>query len=146
MRKSNYCGKCGALKQIRADGSSRCRGCVTNWNRQYYHRSAKRRNLQRSLYIKRTYGVSVAYLEELLAFQNERCAICGRHWTACATARHYEYETMFLQHLYVDHDHETGKVRGLLCNKCNSAIAFLGENLALLDPLEGYLRKHKRVD
>lgn len=42
--------------------------------------------------------------------------------------------------LSIDHDHETGKVRGLLCNNCNRAIGLLGDSVStLLDAVE-YLR------
>ena len=45
--------------------------------------------------------------ERLLSLQDECCAICGRHWTDCAAAKRTRYERIFLQHLYVDQDHDT---------------------------------------
>ena len=47
--------------------------------------------------------------------------LCGR----CKRVRH---EVTFLQYLYVDHDHRTGRVRGLLCNACNTAIGLFEES------------------
>lgn len=99
----------------------------------------------RDQYYQRTYGVGIATLESLLAFQQGRCAICHKHWKECAAPKASGYETVFVQHLYVDHDHETGKVRGLLCNNCNAAIAFLNDETKLLDSAKAYLLKHKRV-
>jgi len=96
-------------------------------------------------YYRRTYGVTMADLEQLLLLQQERCAICKRHWKSCALAKHSRYEIVFLQHLYVDHDHTSGKVRGLLCNNCNSAIAMLNEDPARIESAKQYLRKHKRT-
>jgi hypothetical protein len=46
----------------------------------------------------------------MLARQNEQCAICHRQ---CGTGRR----------LAVDHDHQTGRIRGLLCFRCNTALA-----------------------
>lgn len=79
------------------------------------------------------------YLEELLAKQNERCAICMLHWRECTPSKHSKYDMVFLQYLYVDHCHITGCVRGLLCNKCNTAIAMLDENLERFDAAKRYL-------
>lgn len=53
---------------------------------------------------------------ELLEKQNYSCAICGKHQDNCS------------RQLSADHCHSTGKVRGLLCFDCNSAIGRLGDN------------------
>jgi len=100
----------------------------------------------RNQYYERTYGIGISGLESLLAAQQDRCAICRKHWKECAAPKASRYETVFVQHLYVDHDHDTGKVRGLLCNNCNAAIAFLNEDLELLDSAKAYLQEHKRAD
>jgi len=55
-------------------------------------------------------GVSEPQYSALLERQGSRCAICGKH---CATGRR----------LAVDHDHHTGRVRGLLCFRCNTSLA-----------------------
>lgn len=88
----------------------------------------------------------MSQLEQLLLLQRECCAICHRHWTICAVAKHSRYEIIFLQHLYVDHDHSTGKVRGLLCNNCNTAIALLNEDPDRMESAKEYVRKHKRIE
>lgn len=64
--------------------------------------------------LRREYGLSLEKYDELLSQQGGRCAIC-KHPPSGRT-------------LSVDHDHSTGKVRGLLCNQCNSALGFFNDN------------------
>lgn len=82
-------------------------------------------------------------IDLLFSEQNESCAICRKHWRACEKSKHSRYDAVFLQYLYVDHCHQTGKVRGLLCNKCNSAIAMLDECLERFDAAKSYLLRHR---
>ncbi len=72
------------------------------------------------------YGLSNADYEKLLQLQHYRCGICGIHQKEV-------YHT-----LAVDHDHSTGKVRGLLCTTCNVRLGVL-ENKAFAMVAEVYL-------
>ena len=63
----------------------------------------------------RTYGISVEDVDAMLASQHGVCAICQ---TAPA--------------IHVDHDHQTDKVRGLLCFRCNAALGQLGDDPLVL--------------
>jgi Recombination endonuclease VII len=72
------------------------------------------------------YKLDPALLEEMLAKQSYRCAIC----------RNGSSDT-----LLVNHDHETKRVRGLLCNSCNSGIDFFNDDIALLRKAVVYLRQ-----
>lgn len=72
------------------------------------------------------YGLSNADYEKLLQLQHFRCGICGIHQTEV-------YHT-----LAVDHDHKTGKVRGLLCTTCNVRLGVL-ENRSFAMVAEVYL-------
>jgi hypothetical protein len=58
-----------------------------------------------------TYGISRVDFLEMLAIQNNRCAICG-----------YTSETHGALFPVVDHCHKTGKIRGLLCMNCNQGL------------------------
>lgn len=83
----------------------------------------------------------MAYLQEMLKRQAGRCAICSRIWKNCVTAKRVRHEERFLQYLYVDHDHKTGDVRGLLCNACNTAIGLFEEDLARIAAAAAYLNR-----
>lgn len=71
--------------------------------------------------LRRRYGLTLEQHDAMLAAQNGVCAIC------CRPEEHKKYTR-----LSVDHDHDTGKVRGLLCRRCNSMLANSGDDPALL--------------
>jgi hypothetical protein len=77
------------------------------------------------------YGITAADYAALLLAQGGVCAICHQPAKGgrTSTAR-----------LHVDHDHGSGKVRGLLCNKCNLAIGHLSDQ-GLLQAAADYLRR-----
>lgn len=67
--------------------------------------------------------------DKLFEEQKGRCAICGKHQIAEK------------RKLSIDHNHETGKVRGLLCNKCNYTLGIIeGEGLNYYVKLINYLK------
>ena len=71
------------------------------------------------------YGLTLESFDELLASQGGGCLLCLRTD----------------QHLHVDHDHQTGEVRGLLCTHCNAQIVGRIERVdGMLDRLNNYLR------
>jgi hypothetical protein len=74
---------------------------------------------------KRLYGLTTEEFQDLMVKQLSCCAICG-----------------LKKKLYVDHCHETGQIRGLLCHHCNLTIGF-GENSDNLQKAIDYLKKHK---
>lgn len=47
--------------------------------------------------------------------------------------------------LHIDHDHKTGKTRGILCNDCNSILGLLQEDVGLMDKAMEYLNVHKNM-
>lgn len=82
--------------------------------------------------IGRLYGLSKDRFEEIRAAQHGVCAICNRPETR-------RTRTTTASDLCVDHDHSTGKVRGLLCVKCNAAIGHLNDDPVLARSLAAYL-------
>jgi hypothetical protein len=139
------CGKCGSPKIILKSGASRCLVCHNRRGREYYRNSSVRRRKQRESYLLRKYGLSMESLHELLVRQEGRCAVCSKRWQSCAAAKAVRHEVVFLQYVYVDHDHRTGEVRGLLCNACNTALGLLEEDCARLSAALIYLGRSRRA-
>jgi hypothetical protein len=96
------------------------------------HRNYYRSNpiIQRSASLKSTYGITHEEYEKLFASQGNKCAICGTE--QCPTGRF----------MCVDHDHTSGKVRGILCSKCNHGIGLLRDNVETLKNAIDYLRRY----
>lgn len=84
------------------------------------------------------YGISPEEYWELYDKQNGVCAICGNP----ETRTHKGVEA----HLCVDHDHVTGKVRGLLCGPCNTGLGQFRDNSAYLASAIDYLAKSQNHD
>lgn len=84
--------------------------------------------------LKCKYGMSEASYEALLVSQGGRCKICrsdrpegGRWWR-----------------FVVDHDHQTGKVRGLLCPRCNRMLGFAKDDCTILTQAVLYLLESRK--
>mgnify|MGYP001605667530 CR=1 FL=1 len=90
-------------------------------------------------HLQRSYSISPADWELLYLAQDGVCAICGQSETKMNN------KSGQLQRLCVDHDHITRKHRGLLCNRCNTTIGKVNEDLSLLEKMVMYLRHWRTV-
>jgi hypothetical protein len=79
------------------------------------------------------YNVSLEYIEELKQKQECKCAICGIH------EDDIEHKAFKHNPLVIDHDHESGAVRGLLCSGCNSLLGHAKDNPQVLIQAVAYL-------
>ena len=107
------------------DGKTR-RSCITCRDRVSQERS-------RDNHLRRLYGFSEAEYNEMYLRQNGTCAICCK--VPEVTGKN--------SRLHVDHNHRTGKVRGLLCYGCNIAMGFIGEDPEKLMKILDYLNFHE---
>lgn len=83
--------------------------------------------------IKRLYGLSAVEYYTMAILQQHRCACCRSEAPEGADA---------LRWMVVDHDHETGQVRGLLCGSCNLMLGHAGDSPIRLRSGAKYLIRH----
>jgi hypothetical protein len=140
------CNVCQKLKPIvefqkekaaKSGYRNRCKSCVNKkaaeWRKGFenkYKLSYTQYNRGKGLdtYYRRVYGITEKEYNSFLIVQNNVCAVCGK-------------KNMGDRRLSVDHDHRTGKIRGLLCVKCNSVLGMVDDDILLLTNMIGYLRK-----
>lgn len=83
---------------------------------------------KRELQLQRDYGITLNEYNQMLVEQGYRCKICG---TTEPGGKHGKF--------MVDHSHNTGEVRGLLCKSCNIALGEVGDNISTLQKMIEYL-------
>ena len=118
--------KCGCV--VRYTNNSKCHYCA-NWG-EYKKReqTSERKEYHWETNIKKKYGIDSVSYYKLLEEQNGVCAIC---FSTC----------VLNEKLSVDHCHDTGKVRGLLCNNCNTGLGKFKDNIKLLESSVLYLKE-----
>ena len=84
----------------------------------------------RAWFLKDKYGITPEQYDAMLAAQGGHCAVCP-----------VMRGSVHRERLYVDHDHETGKVRGLLCSVHNVILGLVKDDSGLLEALVAYLKK-----
>lgn len=93
----------------------------------------RRSEMAYNTHLRRQFGIDRTEYDELLVSQEDGCAICGRSSSGSSQ----------FKRLVVDHDHTTGKVRGLLCDPCNRGIGLLQDDPSVIQKAIDYLNKHK---
>ena len=100
---------------------------VTAYQKEYKKRFTSQDN--RNNYLWYEYGLTQADYDAIADRQNNCCALCFRHVSELHNG------------LHIDHDHDTGEVRGLLCMRCNTALGILGDNTSSIIKVLEYLNK-----
>lgn len=112
---------------------SYCPSCRKKRRQKQWHENKKTiQSANHRSRIKNTYGLSKIEYELKKKEQDGKCAICES-----------ENGSARWPNLSIDHDHSTGKVRGLLCHTCNSALGMFRENKEVLLKAIKYLERYK---
>jgi hypothetical protein len=118
------CSYCNVYKDFdkfgtNGDGKlkSRCKDCQTKYNTKY-HKEVFRFD---------RYGITREMFKEMLSDQSSRCAICDTDVDEKSS--------------HIDHCHTTGKVRGILCEKCNKGLGQFDDDVNYLKNAIKYLTK-----
>lgn len=112
-----------------------CTSCYSGLGRKKHPERNKKYNL------KATTGISLEQYEEMWRKQNGKCANPHCSFTAPLIMENYK-----IGGLQVDHDHTTGKIRGLLCHGCNSALGHVNDDLYRMEGLAKYIHPKKVIE
>lgn len=140
---TRLCRKCGQAKLP----LSKCKACNSAYMRAYRAkpenaakdraRSAARHERlpdeRKNTKLRLSFGITLEEYRRMEVAQGGLCAICGQPEPS------FDKRTGRRRDLAVDHDHKTGKVRGLLCGHCNRAIGLAGESPVVLAKMILYL-------
>lgn len=111
----------------------RCRACYNARRWLWRRESPTFRRSHWRLHLKKKYGITPEDYDALLSSQSGRCAACGQ-------------EPRPPTRFHLDHDHATGKIRGILCHHCNNALGFTGDSLERLRLLVAYMERNRDED
>lgn len=109
-----------------------CKPCNQERSRSHYQSKAPS-GYYREKQLQNDYGISAEDYAQMLLEQGGVCAICGLPETFIRWGK--------VSQLCVDHDHETGKVRGLLCHNCNRVLGYIQDDLTWLSSATEYLER-----
>jgi uncharacterized protein YlaI len=131
------CTKCGELKDRDAYAPSRlrnrayiCRPCDSRLAK-VRNQSPEGKAYLRNWSLVNKYGITAEEFDSMLAGQGGVCAICAKAQTHRA--------------LDVDHCHDTGQVRALLCAKCNKMIGLANHDAGIMEMAAAYLSAHGTI-
>lgn len=145
------CRGCGAVKPLadfrksqstRSGRGARCRRCTSRQSVDYARRNAEKRRVYSRAYhaqnpervlkwnLRKYRGMAIETYKAMLDSQGGACAICTKPFGGAKLSRPH-----------VDHCHQSGVVRGLLCGRCNSMLGFAGDAPSVLASAAGYLRR-----
>jgi len=98
---------------------------------------ARIREYNRRMNLKSHYGLTVEEYDRMFEAQGGVCAVCGKPADPDGVRS--------ASRLHVDHDHETGRLRELLCIKCNRGLGYFADDPALLRAMAAYIERHRAL-
>jgi len=143
------CTKCGveqsldnfSIRNNRKSGrASQCKAC---YNRESKDRECGKNRTycpdkRRASLLRERYNMTVDDYDLMLELQDHSCKCCGLH-----KDNHYKGKNKIP--LYVDHRHDTGQIRGLLCGACNSGIGHLQDSIEGVEMALNYLKSCEQI-
>jgi hypothetical protein len=146
------CIKCGELKLLESfpkrkdykDGRlNTCKSCESLRKKKYEYTTDQWKEYR----LKKKFGLTLSDYNSILKTQNYCCAICQTHIddyvSQCDGSESVFAQRKSKQNFSVDHCHETGKIRGLLCYNCNLLLGNAKDRIHLLSSAIDYLKKHQ---
>ena len=103
---------------------SECMDCKSERDREYYLRT---KDKAKNSFLQNSYGITTRDVESMRVEQDYKCKICGDDESG--------------RGLFVDHCHDTGAVRGLLCHTCNAGLGMAKDNIEILKSMIKYLER-----
>lgn len=114
-----------------------CKQCHNDLSLARYHGLSPEAKSRRIAMIKaRKYGMTLAEMQTYVADHDENCDVCGKPDTTHRRAT-------WTRQLTFDHDHISGRLRGMLCSPCNLAIGQAGDDADLLRKLADYIERFR---
>ena len=119
-----------------------CKECRYLYGQQYYLKNkdqilTRQEPARRRSRLLHKYKISLEKYQTMWDIQKGLCAVCNAPETS------FDKRTGKIRWLSVDHDHETGEIRGLLCHHCNAALGNAFDSIERLEQLIDYLKKYK---
>lgn len=108
---------------------SECKLCCSDRAKRYNSRSEIKQK-SRNKHLKATYGITLSQFDEVFLKQLGKCKVCRVKFASESDG-------------HIDHDHSTGRVRGILCRSCNLSIGFANDNASRLRALAKYLDNYE---
>lgn len=137
-----FCRKCKVEKELsefriskKGYVSSYCTECHNLMGREWRKANPEKAKTPKEValkhYLRKFYGLTVDQYEAKLKEQNGCCAVCKKH------------SSEFKRRLAVDHNHQTGQIRGLLCVNCNNGLGCLKEDVKIIKDMIVYIEAYR---
>lgn len=130
QKTKEYKDKKNAMRRKRYAEDSEYRERIKSQVREYFRRNPDAK-LKQHLSEK---GITIKDYNVMLERQRYSCAICGKPADECKRDGKYVHRPLF-----IDHDHTTGQIRGLLCDNCNFILGHAKDNIHILENAIKYL-------
>lgn len=104
---------------------------VISRTKKYYRENREKIKVRRrNAHLLEKFKISASDYDNMLREQGGGCAVCGSERKKNGSS------------LQVDHSHETGAIRGILCYRCNIGLGYFKDNIILLEKAKNYLQKY----